>query len=73
MAPLNLFIASLNFTQAETISGGIFRFIADRSLPIYAAETLRQTWSWDEWWANFLRWLSRPGTVYTIREPICID
>lgn len=64
MALLNLYIASLNFTHTVTVSGEIIRFIADHSLLIYAAQTLRQTWPWDEWWANVLQWFSRPGKVF---------
>lgn len=61
MAPLNLLIAGLNFTQTETLSGGLFRFVADRSLALYAVENLVPTWSWDAWWTGVLQWLSRPG------------
>lgn len=62
MAPTDLLIASMNFTQAETIGAGIYRFIADRSLVIYGVESLPPTGSWYEWYENVLQWLSRPGT-----------
>lgn len=61
MALLKVLIARLNFTQTETLTGGLFRFFADRSLALYAAENVAQTSSCNEWWTNVLQWLSRPG------------
>ncbi|PKX89357.1 uncharacterized protein P174DRAFT_445899 [Aspergillus novofumigatus IBT 16806] len=66
MSPLNLLIASLNFTRAETLSGGLFRFVAERSLTLYAVENVAQTWSWNEWWTSVLQWLSRPDVLAAI-------
>lgn len=66
MAPLNLLIAGLNFTQAETLSGGLFRFVADRSLALYAVENFVPTPSWDAWWTGVLQWLSRPDVLAAI-------
>ena len=56
MYPLDIFIASSNFTPATTFGIGLHRFVADGSLAITAVDRL-----WDHWSTNILQWLSRPG------------
>lgn len=56
MYPLDIFIASANFTPATTSGIGLHRFVADGSLVIIAVDRL-----WDHWSTNILQWLSRPG------------
>ncbi|KAJ5869364.1 hypothetical protein N7455_004305 [Penicillium solitum] len=55
MYPLDIFIASSNFTPATTFGIGLHRFVADGSLAITAVDRL-----WDHWSTNILQWLSRP-------------
>ncbi|KAB8078122.1 hypothetical protein BDV29DRAFT_166927 [Aspergillus leporis] len=66
MDPSNFIIASLNFTRAETVGSGFYRFVADRSLILYGVENLTPTWSWDEWWTTISQWLSRPDVIAPI-------
>ncbi|KAL4883753.1 hypothetical protein BJY04DRAFT_216097 [Aspergillus karnatakaensis] len=59
MAPADLFIASLNFTYAESLSSAIYRFAADRSLVLSGAEHLAHISSkWE--WKDILHWLTSP-------------
>lgn len=61
MEPLNLFVASLNFTRAETFSAGFYKLAADRSLLLTWLQKISESWSWDQWSKEILQWLSRPG------------
>lgn len=66
MAPTNLFVAGLNFTQANSFSAGLYRFAADRSLVLSGAEAwLPESASslWKEWSSKTSEWLSRPGKL----------
>ncbi|KAL2704628.1 hypothetical protein AAEP93_005699 [Penicillium crustosum] len=61
MYPLDILIASSNFTAATIFSIHIHRFVADSSLAITAAERL-----WNHWSTNILQWLSRPDIFAAI-------
>lgn len=66
MAPTDLFVAGLNFTQAESFSAGLYRFAADRSLVLSGAEAWLPASAsafWNEWSSKILEWLSRPGKL----------
>jgi hypothetical protein len=61
MKPLSFLIAELNFTRAENVGAGIYRFVIDRSLVLSGAETMSEAWSEDSWLTKASQWLSRPG------------
>ncbi|OGE53457.1 hypothetical protein PENARI_c007G04040 [Penicillium arizonense] len=66
MAPLNFLIAGLNFTRAETVGAGFYRFVADRSLVLSGAEILSEAWSEESWLTKASEWLSRPDVLAII-------
>ncbi|KAJ5673624.1 hypothetical protein N7507_002751 [Penicillium longicatenatum] len=66
MEPLNLFVASLNFTRAESFSAGFYKSAADCSLPLTWLRQLSESWSWDQWSKEILQWLSRPDILAVI-------
>ncbi|KAJ5557552.1 hypothetical protein N7513_003138 [Penicillium frequentans] len=61
MAPFDLFVASLNFTRAESLSSGFHTLVVDRSLFLTWLQQVSETWSWHDWTEKGLEWLSRPG------------
>ncbi|KAJ6034992.1 hypothetical protein N7499_002210 [Penicillium canescens] len=66
MTPLSFLIAGLNFTRAETVGAGFYRFVADRSLVLSSAEILSEAWSVDSWLTKASEWLSRPDVLAII-------
>ncbi|KAJ5080922.1 hypothetical protein N7456_013632, partial [Penicillium angulare] len=66
MAPLDLFVANLNFTRAETLSAGFRQFATDRSLALTWLHQLSEYWSSNDWADKILQWLSRPGEQHIL-------
>ncbi|KAJ5263846.1 hypothetical protein N7478_011451 [Penicillium angulare] len=61
MAPLDLFVANLNFTRPDILSAGFGQFAKDRSFLLTWIQQVMESWSWKDFSEKILQWLSRPG------------